>query len=325
MINNMQTRNYTVAGHTFCLQMETNSPLWETLTAYTPFETTGNSDEAEPIFTLHIAIDLTAEDSTAEAEEGLTLIGHFDSEFTKFTLFSTPQGGRLFVIAHQYICPHCSCHLRISADYRNAALTFRTRHTDNPATGSATATGKIHTFGLNNALMLLYAFTTATRNTVLAHASVVMNRGVAYAFLGRSGTGKSTHTGLWLKHIPGSELLNDDNPVVRIENGIARIYGSPWSGKTPCYRNLGAPLGGIVRLSQAPRNQIAPLKNAAAYAAISPSLSAMKWERHMADGIHDTLTQLIAATGVYHLQCLPDAAAAKLSAQTLQGEMSCAQ
>ena len=35
-------------------------------------------------------------------------------------------------------------------------------------------------------------------------------------FLGPSGTGKSTHARLWLQYIDSTELVNDDNPVVRI-------------------------------------------------------------------------------------------------------------
>ena len=55
--------------------------------------------------------------------------------------------------------------------------------------------------------------------------------------LGKSGTGKSTHSRLWLKYIPDTKLLNDDNPAVRImDNNTIMIYGTPWSGKTPCYK-----------------------------------------------------------------------------------------
>ncbi len=37
--------------------------------------------------------------------------------------------------------------------------------------------------------------------------------------------------------------------------------GSPWSGKTPCYRNVSHPIAGIVRLSQAPQNRIRRLRS----------------------------------------------------------------
>ena len=48
-------------------------------------------------------------------------------------------------------------------------------------------------------------------------------------FQGKSGTGKSTHSGLWLKHIPGCELLNDDNPIVHFN----RNKGKPQSTVRP--------------------------------------------------------------------------------------------
>lgn len=103
----------------------------------------------------------------------------------------------------------------------------------------------------------LFALSTADKGTVLFHAAVVSHEGRGYMFLGPSGTGKSTHASLWLKYIDGTELVNDDNPVVRItDDGQATVFGSPWSGKTPCYRHVSYPLGGIVMLSQAPYNKI---------------------------------------------------------------------
>ena len=76
---------------------------------------------------------------------------------------------------------------------------------------------------------------------------------------GRIRHGKSTHTRLWQEHIPGARLLNDDSPIIRMYQGQATAFGSPWSGKTPCYRNISRPIAGIVRLSQAPANEITRL------------------------------------------------------------------
>ena len=121
--------------------------------------------------------------------------------------------------------------------------------------GRLITTGQYTKMAIDNALMVLFALATADKGTVLFHAAVVSHQGRGYMFLGPSGTGKSTHARLWLKHIGGTELVNDDNPVVR--QGV--VYGSPWSGKTPCYRNVSYPLGGIVVLSQAPYNKIEQL------------------------------------------------------------------
>lgn len=68
------------------------------------------------------------------------------------------------------------------------------------------------------------------------HASVVATEtGKGYLFLGKSGTGKSTHTGLWLQQFSDCHLLNDDNPIVHVDSlgKQATVFGSPWSGKNP--------------------------------------------------------------------------------------------
>ena len=98
-------------------------------------------------------------------------------------------------------------------------------------------------FGLNNTLMLIYAFASCPYDTLMLHASLVRQNGYGYAFIAKSGTGKSTHVSLWLRHLKGCDLMNDDNPILRIIGGKVYIFGSPWSGKTPCYRNVKAPLG----------------------------------------------------------------------------------
>ena len=136
-------------------------------------------------------------------------------------------------------------------------------------------------------------------------------------FLGESGTGKSTHSSLWLKYIKGTELVNDDNPVVRIlDHQEVRVYGSPWSGKTPCYRNVDYPLGGLVDLAQAPYNNIRRLRGIEAYVALVPSISGMRWNEQMAQGLHDTEDLLAQLVPVWHLDCLPDEGAALLSHQS---------
>jgi hypothetical protein len=137
-------------------------------------------------------------------------------------------------------------------------------------------------FGLNNALMLVFAFAASRRQTLLLHASLVRQNGYGYAFIAKSGTGKSTHVSMWLRHLPGCDLMNDDNPIVRFIDVEPYIYGCPWSGKTPCYRNVRARLGAITRIDRAPHNAIEQLDPIEAFASLLPSCSSMKWgQRHI--------------------------------------------
>ena len=104
-------------------------------------------------------------------------------------------------------------------------------------------------FAIDNTLMLLYAFATAGHSTLLFHSAVIVREGKGYMFLGKSGTGKSTHAEQWLKAFADAERLNDDNPVVRVhEDGRVVVYGSPWSGKTPCYKNDQAQVMALVHI-----------------------------------------------------------------------------
>lgn len=102
---------------------------------------------------------------------------------------------------------------------------------DDPQAGSA----------LSSLIRTAYAQAILYHNAISIHASAVHNNGRAYLFMGKSGTGKSTHSALWMEHIPGTELLNDDNPTIRIWEGKAYAYGTPWSGKTACYKNQAFP------------------------------------------------------------------------------------
>jgi hypothetical protein len=139
-------------------------------------------------------------------------------------------------------------------------------------------------------------------------------------FLGKSGTGKSTHSRLWLKNINTTELVNDDNPVVRRMSDGFYVFGSPWSGKTPCYRNVSYPIGANVQLSQAPYNKIQRLRPLMAYAALVPSISGKRWEGRVAEGLHETEDLLASQVPVWHLECLPNPEAAWICCEAVTGE-----
>lgn len=175
----------------------------------------------------------------------------------------------------------------------------------------------MRSFGLNNAIMLIYAFAGAYRGTVLMHASVVRQYGYGYAFIAKSGTGKSTQVSNWLKYLPDCDLMNDDNPVVRVIGNECFIYGSPWSGKTPCYRNIKAPLGAVTRIDRASANSVEQLEPIEAFASLLPSVSSMKWDETIYEKICHTLSKIIEHTGIYILHCLPDRNSAEICNKTI--------
>ena len=161
----------------------------------------------------------------------------------------------------------------------------------------------------------------AEHKAIAIHSSTIVSEGRGILFLGESGTGKSTHTRLWRENIEGAKLLNDDSPIVRIVEGEVRVYGSPWSGKTHCYVNKCVPVRALMRLSQAPHNKIYRLPALLAIGAILPSCPpAFAYDNALQDEICTTVSDIISCTPVYHLECLPDAAAAELSYSTIFGK-----
>lgn len=170
-------------------------------------------------------------------------------------------------------------------------------------------------------LWFMTALATVGHDVTPVHSSAIVCNGRAVLFLGESGTGKSTHTRLWRENIDGAVLLNDDSPFIGFVDGRATAFGAPWSGKTPCYKQEQYPIAAIVRLSQAPHNAIRPLRSVHAIGALLPSLTpAFGYDDELQDRMLATLSKIISQVPVYHLECLPDAAAARLSYDTVFGK-----
>lgn len=169
-------------------------------------------------------------------------------------------------------------------------------------------------FGVNNSMMLIYTICTAQHNTLLVHSSVVENSGKAYMFLGKSGQGKSTHSDMWVKYIEGSTLINDDNPVIRIaDDGTPIVYGSPWSGKRPIYKNVQYPIGGFAAIEQEKENCIKREEIPVAFGILLSSMSTMKFDKDIHMKICGTISKILSRIPVHTLYCRADKEAAQVS------------
>lgn len=166
-------------------------------------------------------------------------------------------------------------------------------------------------------IWIMFGIAIAPHSAIAIHSSAIYVGDKAVLFLGESGTGKSTHTRLWRESIEGAKLLNDDSPIVRVVDSKARVYGSPWSGKTPCYKNSYKEIAGFVRLSQAPHNKMRQLNILHSIGALHPSCppSLIKLPK-VEDAIYNTLSAVLSTTKVFHLECLPNHQAAQLSYST---------
>ena len=170
---------------------------------------------------------------------------------------------------------------------------------------------------LSSMVRFLFAQAVLKHDGVFVHASCVSMEGKSYLFLGKSGTGKSTHARQWLQAFPDCRLLNDDNPALRIEDGKVMVYGTPWSGKTSCYKNEGYPVAGIARLRQAKTNSFSPLEGPEIFAALLPSCSAIRQDAGLLEALYCTLIQIAEQVTVGYMECLPNINAARVCYNSL--------
>ena len=219
----LTTKTYKVANHIFRIKAETESFLWEKMVAcYGPFEVASE----DVVFEVEICDDVYGFEglelvysNRATVEPDFMGISVFKSENEHYFEFSYP-GSKMI-----------NGRLAVSKDYKKARFTL-----------DGTQAQQWYTF--NSGMNICFLLATACLDTVFVHASCVRFEGKAYLFLGKSGTGKSTHSRMWLDALEGVELMNDDHPVIRIgSDGHPVAYGSPWSGKTRCYKDVEAPVG----------------------------------------------------------------------------------
>ncbi len=111
-------------------------------------------------------------------------------------------------------------------------------------------------FFLYNILEYAFRIALVFNGGFAIHASSIVHEGYGLAFSAESGTGKSTHTGLWMKNYPGTYILNDDAPAMRFVDGVWYMYGTPWAGTTGINANVRVPLKSLVFLERSLQNTI---------------------------------------------------------------------
>ena len=280
---------YIVAGHAFGISLPGGMSAQQLLKPYEPFVV----DEA-PQLLFGLRLELV---DCLKSVAPTKVLKCLNEESPYFWIFEEEDGSYSF--GFSYTKAHPDCVLKVAPVNEESVVYV-----------ASAAAERIAEFAISNAVMLLYAFFSAPYDTMMVHASVIAHGGQGYMFLGKSGTGKSTHSRLWLNHIEDTELLNDDNPIVRVHGTEAIVYGTPWSGKTPCYKNMQVPLKAVVRLSQAPYNKITRLAPLQSFASLIPACSCKRWDSEAMGMLHKAVEKAISIVPCYHLECLPDQDAA---------------
>jgi hypothetical protein len=158
-------------------------------------------------------------------------------------------------------------------------------------------------------------------DAVMLHASAIVMDGVAYLFSARSGTGKSTHTQLWLK-LFGTDrayILNDDKPAIRIIDGAAYACGTPFSGKSDLNVNKVVPLKAICFIERSENNFIEKMGVHKALPNIMNQTIHSANEDYLQKSLH-IIEKIIELTPIYRLGCNISTDAAQLAHDVMSGE-----
>lgn len=155
---------------------------------------------------------------------------------------------------------------------------------------------------------------------VMIHSSCIAYKNQAVLFSANSGTGKSTHTTLWKKVFKDDvQFINDDKPIIFMEDGIPYAYGTPWSGKTDLNNNLRCPVKGIVFIERGLKNEIREVSIKEILFNLFSNIIVPVEDKSLAKRVLEVYNKVLANTKVYKLKCNMDDEAAIVSRDGIFG------
>ena len=131
--------------------------------------------------------------------------------------------------------------------------------------------------------------------------------------LGKSGTGKSTTAGFGVSIFLILRCSTMMSQSYVFCDGIVRVYGTPWSGSTPCYRNQSARVAAFVHLYRNSENRLTELSKMEALSSLFSSTAFFRSDSENSEMSMNTITEILERIPVYRLDCRPDREAVMLT------------
>ena len=133
------------------------------------------------------------------------------------------------------------CGKFLSEEEPNYVITMTEEDLKNERTNSSD--GKVYVNEEISALYRKIADLLVEDGIVVFHSSSFMVNNNAFLITARSGVGKSTHSRN-LKALLGDKFvyINDDKPLLKVNENSVTVYGTPWNGKERRSNDVSAPL-----------------------------------------------------------------------------------
>ena len=148
----------------------------------------------------------------------------------------------------------------LSEEEPNYIVTMTEEDLKNERTNSED--GKVYVNEEISALYRKIADLLVEENTVVFHSSSFMVNGNAFLITARSGVGKSTHSRNLRALLDDKFIyINDDKPLVSVNENNVTVYGTPWNGKERRSNDISAPLKAVLFLSRGETNTYRKIVN----------------------------------------------------------------
>lgn len=155
---------------------------------------------------------------------------------------------------------------------------------------------------LFHAIRLSFLYLAQQQGLAVIHSASLLYQDRAWLFSGPSGTGKSTHTGLWHRLLQ-TPLINGDLNLLALGNGRPMVHGLPWCGTSGICDTRTYPLGGIILLKQSADDYVEELSYDKKLLLVQQRLIMPSWTTEMLGRNLHLAEQLIPHILVCRLHC----------------------
>ncbi|MCD8089499.1 MAG: hypothetical protein LUD81_02565 [Clostridiales bacterium] len=160
-------------------------------------------------------------------------------------------------------------------------------------------------------------------NRVILHGACISYKGRGFLFTAASGTGKSTHIGLWKKYIGNDvDIVNGDKPVFSVEQEKISAYDTPWCGKENWNLKHSAEMAAIcfLKRSEEGKNRIRQISDPEEAIPLLLRQMYHPYEPEATGLMLELFDKIIERLPMYVLECDMSEAAVKCSFEAMTGE-----
>jgi hypothetical protein len=153
-------------------------------------------------------------------------------------------------------------------------------------------------FSIDTFVRIFYSLALVEAHGLVVHAASLIRNGGAYLFCGRSGSGKTTVTRL----SPAATLLSDELSIVRLAEGQACCYGTPfWGELARAGEDRAAPLVGIYFLHHGSRHAVEAIRPRQALERLLPNVLFFARDADLTAGVLSIAADLVEAVPCFDL------------------------